>query len=157
MHYTYKLCLNMMTSSNGNSFRITGHLCGDFTGPRWNSPQKGQWRGALMFSLISARINGWVKNREAGDLRPHPTHCYVIVMNICLIANTGIRVDYFCLCRYVSMQTALLPTIQLIPTWVYNPVHHSRKSGQTHYRKFSYGGLIITERIIGKYISADEM
>ena len=25
----------MMTSSNGNSFRVTGHLCGDFTGPRW--------------------------------------------------------------------------------------------------------------------------
>ena len=25
-----------------------------------NSPHKGQWRGALMFSLIGARINGWV-------------------------------------------------------------------------------------------------
>ena len=24
---------NMMTSSNGNIFRITGHLCGEFTGP----------------------------------------------------------------------------------------------------------------------------
>ena len=27
-----------------------------------NSPHKGQWRGALMFSLICARINGWVNN-----------------------------------------------------------------------------------------------
>ena len=27
--------LFMMTSSNGNIFRITGHLCGEFTGPRW--------------------------------------------------------------------------------------------------------------------------
>ena len=35
-----------------------------------NSPHKGQWRGALMFSLICARISGWVQNREAGDLRP---------------------------------------------------------------------------------------
>ena len=35
-----------------------------------NSPHKGQWRGALMFSLICAWINGWVNNREAGDLRP---------------------------------------------------------------------------------------
>ena len=26
---------NMMTSSNGNIFRVTGHLCGEFTGPRW--------------------------------------------------------------------------------------------------------------------------
>ena len=23
------------TSSNGNIFRVTGHLCGEFTGPRW--------------------------------------------------------------------------------------------------------------------------
>ena len=27
--------LFMMTSSNGNIFRVTGHLCGEFTGPRW--------------------------------------------------------------------------------------------------------------------------
>ena len=53
-----------MTSSNGNIFRVTGHLCGEFTGPRWH---KGQWRGALMFSVICARINGWVNNGEAGD------------------------------------------------------------------------------------------
>ena len=26
---------DMMTSSNGNIFRVTGHLCGEFTGPRW--------------------------------------------------------------------------------------------------------------------------
>ena len=25
----------MMTSSNGNILRVTGHLCGEFTGPRW--------------------------------------------------------------------------------------------------------------------------
>ena len=25
----------MMTSSNGNNFRVTGHLCGEFTGLRW--------------------------------------------------------------------------------------------------------------------------
>ena len=25
----------MMTSSNGNSFRVTGHLCGEFTGHQW--------------------------------------------------------------------------------------------------------------------------
>ena len=35
-----------------------------------NSPQKGQWRRALMFSLICPWINDWVNNREAGDLRP---------------------------------------------------------------------------------------
>ena len=34
-----------------------------------NSPHKGQWRGALMFSLICVWINDWVNNREAGVLR----------------------------------------------------------------------------------------
>ena len=27
-----------------------------------NSPHKGQWRGALVFTLICARINGWINN-----------------------------------------------------------------------------------------------
>ena len=45
-----------------------------------NSPHKGQWRGALMFSLICVWINGWVNNREAGDLKRYCTHYDVIVM-----------------------------------------------------------------------------
>ena len=44
-----------------------------------NYPHEGQWRGALMFSLICARINGWVNNREAGDMRRHRAHHDVIV------------------------------------------------------------------------------
>ena len=46
-----------------------------------NSPHKGQWRGALMFSLICAWINGWVNNGEASDLRRYRTHYDVIVMH----------------------------------------------------------------------------
>ena len=51
---------------------------------RWlvNSPHKVQWRGALMFSLIYAWINGWVNNREAGDLRHHRSHFDVIAMPV---------------------------------------------------------------------------
>ena len=45
-----------------------------------NFPHKGQWRGALMFSLIYAWINDWVNNREAGDLRRQHGHYDVIVM-----------------------------------------------------------------------------
>ena len=45
-----------------------------------NSPYKGQWRGALMFSLICVWINGWVNNHEAGDLSRHRAHYDVIVM-----------------------------------------------------------------------------
>ena len=47
-----------------------------------NSPHKGQWRGALMFSLICVGINGGVNNREAGDLRRYRVHYDVIVMMI---------------------------------------------------------------------------
>ena len=47
-----------------------------------NSPHKGQWRGALMFSLIYVWINGWENNREAGDLRCYHAHYDIIVMKI---------------------------------------------------------------------------
>ena len=45
-----------------------------------NFPHKGQWRGALMFTLICAQKNGWVNNGEAGDLRRYLAHYDVIVM-----------------------------------------------------------------------------
>ena len=45
-----------------------------------NFAHKGQWRGALMFSLIYAWMNDWVNNREAGDLRRQHGHYDVIVM-----------------------------------------------------------------------------
>ena len=48
-----------------------------------NSPHKGQWRGALMFSLIRVWINGLVNNREAGDLGRYRAHYDVIVMYGC--------------------------------------------------------------------------
>ena len=41
---------------------------------------RGQWRGALMFSLICAWINAWVNNLEAGDLRRYRVHYHVTVM-----------------------------------------------------------------------------
>ena len=46
-----------------------------------NSPHKGQWRGALVFSLICAWINAWVNNRDPCDLRRHHAHYDVIVMS----------------------------------------------------------------------------
>ena len=36
-----------------------------------NSPHKGQWHRALMFSLICTWTNGWVNNRYTGDFRRH--------------------------------------------------------------------------------------
>ena len=47
-----------------------------------NSPHKGQWRGALMFSLICVWTNIWVNNGYAGDLRRYYAYYDVIVTNV---------------------------------------------------------------------------
>ena len=45
-----------------------------------NSPHKGQWRGALMFSLIYTWTKGWVNNLDDGDVRRHCAHCDITAM-----------------------------------------------------------------------------
>ena len=52
-----------------------------------NSPHKGQWRGALVFSLICVWINDWVNNHEAGDLKRYRTHYDAIVMVLQVITR----------------------------------------------------------------------
>ena len=63
-----------------------------------NSPHKGQWRRALIFSLIW--INGWVNNRGVGDLRRHRAHFDVIVMYVAPLITWRIMFtwtsDYIC-------------------------------------------------------------
>ena len=76
---SYDCPSTMMTSSNGNILRHWPFVRGIHRSPL-NSPHKGQWRGALMFSLISAWTNGSVNNRDAGDLRRHRAHYDVTVM-----------------------------------------------------------------------------
>ena len=56
-------------------------------------PHKGQWRGALMVTLICVWINGWAKNREAGDLRRHRAHFDVTVMSSSAL-NTSVAALY---------------------------------------------------------------
>ena len=69
----------MMTSSNGNIFRVSGHLCREFPGHRWIPHTRVS--DETMFSLICVWINGWANNREAGDLRRYPTHYDVTVIH----------------------------------------------------------------------------
>ena len=68
-----------MTPSNGNTFRVTSPLCGEFTGHRWVPFTKPVMR-ASFFSLACAWSNGWVKNADAGDSRRHRAHHDVTVM-----------------------------------------------------------------------------
>ena len=65
-----------------------------------NSPHKGQWRRALMFSLTFVWINnGWVNNGEGGDLRRNRTQYDVTVMFeifMLVIAHRMSVVPQFC-------------------------------------------------------------
>ena len=92
MHYLHHIlistvCYDVMTSSNGNIFRVTG--TGIHRSPV-NSPHKGQWRSALTHSLICAPTNGWTNNRDAGDLKCHRLHYYVTVMAIFRIDTSAL-------------------------------------------------------------------
>ena len=84
-----------------------------------NSPHKGQCRGALMFSLICARRNGWVNNREAGDLRRHPAHCDVIVM-IARLFHQAILFTVSFVFRYILPRCPLLTYINPLSPGVWD-------------------------------------
>ena len=68
---------DMMTSSNGNIFRVTGHLCGKFTGPRWISHTKAS--DAELWCFFDLRLNkrlskqpwGWWFETPAWSLWRH--------------------------------------------------------------------------------------
>ena len=52
-------------------------------GIQWSpviSPHKGQWRWALMFSVICTYTNNSVNKRDASDLRRHHAHYDITVM-----------------------------------------------------------------------------
>ena len=76
-----------------------------------NSPHKGHWRGALMFSLICVWINCWVNNREAGDLRRYSAHYDVTVMGChsiddifkCVFLNGNVWTSIKSALKFVSL------------------------------------------------------
>ena len=64
----------------GNIFRVTGPLCGKFTGHRWIPRTKASDAELWCFLWSVPWINGWVNNSEVGDLRRQRTHYDVIAM-----------------------------------------------------------------------------
>ena len=129
-----------MTSSNGNIFRVTGQLCGEFTGPG-EFPTQGQWRGALMFSLICVWINGWVNNREAGDLRRHLGHYDIISMSVVhQLLRYELRFLGWASCYTLPFET---PHAPLHPPW--NGIM-STKTHETGYRFITGNNLSIQTR-----------
>ena len=80
-----------------------------------NSPHKGQWRGALMFSFICAWINGWVNNRKDGDLRRHRAHYDVIVMLYHQSIHNVIHNVITTICENVPVR--ICASHRLFPSW----------------------------------------
>ena len=70
----------MMTSSNGNIFRVTGHLCGEFAGPGEFPAQRRVSRSFRSFfdlslnKRLSKQSRGW---RFGTQSRPLWRHCNV--------------------------------------------------------------------------------
>ena len=75
-----------------------------------NSPHKGQWRGALIFSFICSGINGWINNNEAGDLRCRRAHYDVTVIS---------HKDCRLISHMNSLWTHILTTTNQNKTWPY--------------------------------------
>ena len=76
------------------------------TGDRW-IPLKGQWQGALIFSLICITTNGWANSRDACDLRRHSAHYDVSVMtnmsrNCAICRWTGTNMDWLLISGWIS-------------------------------------------------------
>ena len=74
----FVLVIVMMTSSNGNNFRVTGHLCGEFTGLRWIPSQRPVTRKFDVF--FDLRLNKWLNDQSWSWwfetlLRPLWRHC----------------------------------------------------------------------------------
>ena len=71
-----------MTSSNEAISALLAFVWGIHWSPV-SSHHKGQWYVALMFSLMRAWTNGWVNNRDTGNLTRHHAH-YVVTVTIFL-------------------------------------------------------------------------
>ena len=70
----------MMTSSNGNIFRVTDPLCGEFTCYRWVPLTKTSDTELWCFLWPAPEKNGCINNDKAGDLRRHRALHDVTVM-----------------------------------------------------------------------------
>ena len=94
-----------------------------------NSPHKGQWRWALMFSLICAWTNSWADIGDADDLKHHRVHYDVTVMlrHDFWLAGSGVVPDgasgdfltntYSVIKSQVLFNWTYLVEISLWPTW----------------------------------------
>ena len=76
-------------------FRVTGPLCGEFTGHRWIPGTKASDAELWCFPWSAPWI-GWVNNLEAGDLRPqHAQYDFIVMItgSPCKFHSCGILIS----------------------------------------------------------------
>ena len=98
---------NMMTSSNGNIFRFTAHLCGKFTGPQRNPRTKASDAELVFFDLhLNKRLSnqswGWwlettvtQKGDRCGTVETNVEHMFLLNHNIVYFdGEEGVNTSY---------------------------------------------------------------
>ena len=108
-----------MTSSNGNIFRVTGHLCGEFTGPRWIPRTKAS--DAKLWCFFYLRLNqrlskqswGWRFETLTRSLWHHCNDTKLLVVSKCMCcSNDATQHHWSCLYRLVVKMSAHIYLIQ---------------------------------------------
>ena len=108
----------MMTSSNGNIFRVIGHLCGEFTGPGEFPTQRPVTRSFDVF--FDQRLNKRLSKQPWGWWFETPSwslwrQCNVVYIIQWVLISHGLN--------NTQTQTVMPPTLW-VRMW-YGLVHHS--------------------------------
>ena len=99
-----------------------------------NFLHKGQWGGALMFSLICVWINDWVNNSEVGDLRRYRAHYDVSIMILMKFVMMSIitKCIWYCLITKVHVISFSLHMSTIISS---PPSHRQRKGNMPQHNE----------------------
>ena len=134
----------MMTSSNGNIFRVTGPLCGEFTGYQWIPLTKAS--DASDVSLICA-LNKWLNTQLWGWWLEMPSrslwcHCnvFMVFMVLCLaVVYVIIFVDWCGLLTHILQGcfSVSVPVKKLWMIWKNNIVSKSQEKAKSLSRMYN--------------------
>ena len=140
-----------MTSSIGDIFRVTGHLCGEFTGPRWIPAQRPVTRSFDVF--FDMRLNTRLRKQSWGWwfetlLCPLWRHCnantaawLVIITHVdqseTMLENCDLP---------IAISTAKLVGAAQISIHYGDPI----ETGASHYSKWSLNNVLTSKCNLGK-------
>ena len=116
-------CLNKMTSSNGNVFRVTGHCCGEFTGDWWIPSTKASdaklccfLRSAPEERLIKQWLGWWLRrNRTHYDvtaMMPKISSCHVVTGGTRRHNDNIQRHQWRCKCHHDNSRFSMKHTVK---------------------------------------------